>query len=99
MKLLGLGEIGFVLPHPSFAHPSPEMDPSPEMGGELVTTKMLDHNTVLAPPRLRTPEVSLALSTPHPSKGRGPGKGGGVKENCHKTIYSQRGNKMFPTWE
>jgi hypothetical protein len=22
-----------------------------------------------------------------------------VKENCHKTIYSQRGNKMFPTWE
>ena len=57
--------------------------PSPAMGGELVTTKMLDHNTVLAPPRLRTPEVSLALSTPHPSKGRGPGKGDGVKEYCH----------------
>ena len=82
-----------------FYNPTPASPPSPAMGGELVTTKMLDHNTVLAPPRLRTPEVSLALSTPHPSKGRGPGKGDGVKEYCHQTICSQRGNKKFPTWE
>ena len=62
------------------------------MGGELITTVGLFGS----PPLWNTP---VALSAPHPSKGRGPGKGGGVKENCHKTIYSQRGNKMFPTWE
>ena len=38
-------------------------------------------------------------AAPHPSKGRGTGKGGRGKDNRHKTIYSQRGNKMFPTWE
>ena len=74
------------LPHPSCAHPSPTM------GGELDTTCC----PFGSPPQTAG---TLASSAPHPSKGRGPGKGGGVKENCHETIYSQHGNKMFPTWE
>ena len=45
-------------------------------------------------------------AAPHPSKGRGTGKGDGVKITGIKLFIpnvgikcSQRGNKMFPTWE
>ena len=83
-------------PTPRCAHPSPTM------GGELVTTKMLDHNTVLAPPRHRAsapPKYRWLFRLPTPLRGGVLARGAGCKITAIKqvvpnvgTLYSHVGN-------